>query len=66
LVQRQVHIITTGIITLKANSNTTNNGEGLEGKRLADGKVIVDIWAEISEKASTQSWVIRVRRANVV
>jgi len=34
--------------------------------RLADRKVIMDIWVEISGKASTESWVMRVRRANVM
>jgi len=66
LVQRVAHIITKDVITLNTNLNTMSSGEGLESTRLADRKVIMDIWAGIFGKASTQSWVIRVRRANVV
>jgi hypothetical protein len=54
------------MISLNANLSTTNSGEGSEIMRLADRKVIMDIWAEISGKASTQSWVMPVRRANVM
>jgi len=66
LVQRVAHIITKEVITLNANLNITNSGEGLDSMRLAGRKVIMAIWAGIFGKASTKSWVIRVRRANVV
>jgi hypothetical protein len=55
-VQRVVHVITTGIITLNANLNTTNSGEGIPSARLADRKVVMDIREEIFGKASAQSW----------
>jgi hypothetical protein len=70
LAQREVYIITTGIITLNANLNTTNSGEGLESMRLADRRVIMDIWAAIFGKDFTQSCGVinndKVRRASVM
>ena len=65
MVQRVAHVITKEVITLNANLNTTDNGEGLESMRLADGTVIIVIWAGIFGKACTQWWVIGVRTANV-
>jgi len=66
LVKQVVHIITKEVITLNANLNTANIREGLESVGLAGRKAIMDIWAGIFGKASTQPWVIPVRTENVV